>query len=134
MWRAEHALQTATGWNPVPQCTMVPVDRHTLEKLEFEQIRQLLARQAQCALGRELALRIDPSRRADQVKLWLEQAREFERFTAANGLPPFGGVRDVRALVRKAVPPAKLEPQEFGELAETLSGVKAVREYLAGLP
>jgi hypothetical protein len=40
------------------------VDKHTLDKLEFDHIRQLLARQAQCALGREMALRISPSRRA----------------------------------------------------------------------
>jgi DNA mismatch repair protein MutS2 len=127
-------LRVLIGRQGLRASTIVGVDKHTLDKLEFDHIRQLLARQAQCALGREMALRISPSRRAVQVRLWLEQAREFERYTAQQGLPPFGGIRDVRGLVKRAVPPAKLEPQEFSELAETLAGVNCVREYFAKLP
>lgn len=105
------------------------MDDHTLEKLDFDRIRQLLARHAQCALGKSLALRVRPSKRESQVRAWLDQARQFESFAAAHGLPPFGGIRDVRDMVRRAVPPAKLEPEEFAELAATLSGLGAVRSY-----
>jgi len=110
-------------------CRIPPVDAHTLEKLEFAQIRHALAAQAQCGLGRELALRIAPSRRIAQVVSWLSQAEEFARLTDARGLPPFGGVRDVRAMVKRAVPPAKLEPTEFAELSATLAGVDSVRTW-----
>ena len=108
------------------------MDPHTLDKLEFEQIRRALAEQAQCALGRELARRVAPSKRAAQVSAWLTQAEEFHRLTDARGLPPFGGIRDVRLMVKRAVPPAKLEPEEFAELAATLAGVDAVRRWFAG--
>ena len=107
------------------------MDEHTLEKLEFDRIRELLAEQAQCALGRSLALRVAPSRRITQVCHWLEQAAEFQRWVEKHGLPPFGGIKDVREQVRRAVPPAKLEPEEFGELSSTLQGVDAVRRYFA---
>ncbi len=106
------------------------MDSHTLEKLEFDRIRQLLARQAQCSLGRDLAMRIQPSRKLSQVELWLKQARQFAAWVTVNGLPPFGGICDVRPQVRKAVPPAKLEPEEFAALAATLTGVDLLREYL----
>lgn len=108
------------------------MDDHTLEKLDFNRIREVLSREASCSLGKELALRIAPARRAPQVRLWLSQAAEFWRWIDANGLPPFGGIRDVRPQVRRAVPPAKLEPEEFADLAATLEGVSAMRQYLGG--
>lgn len=109
------------------------VDEHTLEKLEFDRIRHLLAEQALSALGRDLAMRIHPSRRRLQVEQWLRQTEQFKKWVDGHGLPPFGGVKDVRAQVKRAVPPAKLEPEEFAELASTLHGVDAVRQYFAGI-
>lgn len=104
-----------------------------MEKLEFERIRQLVADQAQCALGRELASRITPSRAAGQVAQWLDQAKQFEAFAARHGLPPFGGITDLRAVVKRAVPPAKLEPEEFAKLSDTLRGAGNVRRYFGPL-
>ncbi len=109
------------------------MDDHSLEKLEFDRIRDLLARHAQCNLGKSLALRIRPSKRESQVRAWLDQFVQFERYVGANGLPPFGGIRDVREMVKRAVPPAKLEPEEFAELASTLSGLDALRRYFGAL-
>lgn len=110
------------------------MDDHTLEKLDFERVRRLLAQHAHCALGKSLALRVKPSKRDSQVRGWLDQARQFEHFTNQRGMPPFGGVRDVREMVKRAVPPAKLEPEEFAELAGTLHGVDAIRRYFADPP
>ena len=110
------------------------MDEHTLEKLEYDRIRQLVAQHAQCALGRDLAMHIRPSRRPSQIAMWLEQGRQFARWVALHGLPPFAGVRDVRDQVRRAVPPAKLEPEEFADLAATLEGIGLLRKYLQPPP
>ncbi|MCG8406326.1 MAG: hypothetical protein MI923_14100 [Phycisphaerales bacterium] len=109
------------------------MDDHTLEKLEFDRIRVLLSEHAHSALGRGLALRIRPSKRTTQVAQWLNQTDQFQRWTDLHGPPPLGGVKDVREQVRRAVPPAKLEPEEFGELASTLNGIDAVRVYFADI-
>ena len=106
------------------------VDDHTLEKLEFDLIRRILAKHASCALGKELAGRITPSRKATQVSLWRTQAMEFNAWSDAHGLPPLGGIRDVRGHIRRAVPPAKLEPEEFADVASTLEAIVALRRYL----
>ncbi len=106
------------------------MDKHTIEKLEFDRIRHLLAAEAQCALGKSLANRVQPSRRHTQVTMWIDQARQFSDWVTLHGMPPFGGIHDVRAQVRRAVPPAKLEPEEFAGLAATLTGVDLVRLYL----
>lgn len=107
------------------------MDDHTLEKLEFDRIRALLAEHAHSALGRGLALRIKPSKRATQVAQWLNQTEQFQYWVSHHGAPPLAGIKDVREHVQRAVPPAKLEPEEFGELASTLNGIEAVRVYFA---
>jgi len=109
------------------------VDTRTLEKLDFDRIRQALGAQAQCTLGRDLALRMRPSRRASQVTTWLAQAQQFEAWVAAHGLPPFGGIRDIRPQVRRAVPPEKLEPKEFADLSATLKGITLLRKYFGSV-
>lgn len=109
------------------------MDAHTLEKLEFDRIREWLARHAQCALGKSLAMHVRPSKKTTQVQHWFDQLDQFMRRVETRGLPPFGGIRDVRGNVRRAVPPNKLEPDEFGELADTLNGVTAVRLWFDDL-
>jgi len=53
------------------------VDSITLEKLEFDQIRKILARYCRCALGRELAMRIGPSRRPETAQHWLDETNQM---------------------------------------------------------
>ena len=110
------------------------MDAHTLDKLEFPRITELLAGYAASALGRDLALKVRPAHGADQIRLWLGQVREMIAAEDAVGLPPFAGVRDVRAQVRAAVPPTKLEPEVFAQIADTLQGTHQVRAWLDRLP
>ena len=37
------------------------MDKHTLELLEFDKVRALVAAQAACSLGKDAALRMEPS-------------------------------------------------------------------------
>ncbi len=102
--------------------------------LEYGRIRQLLAEHACCSLGRELAGTIEPSGDAARIERRLEELRQFRTLVAARGMLPFGGISDVRPLVRKAVPPVKLEPEDFSSLADALRGVAGLRKYFAELP
>jgi len=110
------------------------VDGHSLDVLEYGRIRQLLAEHACCSLGRELAGTIEPSADAARIGRRLEELRQFRALLAARGMLPFGGITDVRPLIRKAVPPVKLEPEDFSALADALRGVAGLRKYFAELP
>ena len=110
------------------------MDAHTLEKLEFAHIADLVAAYAASALGRDLARRVRPVHSPARIRLWLEQVREMLAVEESAGLPPFAGVSDVRAEVRSAVPPAKLEPELLARIADTLQGTHHVRLWLDGLP
>ncbi|MCK6457165.1 MAG: DNA strand exchange inhibitor protein [Phycisphaerae bacterium] len=109
------------------------MDTHSLDILEFDRIRQLVAADARCSLGRELARGLQPSGDADWVIVRAQEFRQFARLAAERGLPPFGGITDVRPLVRAAVPPHTLEPEDCGALADALRGLAALRLHLREL-
>ena len=110
------------------------MDEHSLDVLEYRRIRQLLAEHACCSLGRELAGTIEPSGDPARIERRLEELRQFRTLVAARGMPPFGGITDVRPLIRKAVPPVKLEPEDFSALADALRGVAGLRTFFVELP
>lgn len=107
---------------------------HTLEKLEFEKIRSLLAKFALCGLGRSLAEQIAPAATYGPVVRWLEQVRQMQGAIEECGQPPLGGLHDIRELVRRSVPPSTLEPADFGRIAETLAATHALRRWFEALP
>ncbi|MCL2330724.1 MAG: DNA strand exchange inhibitor protein [Phycisphaerae bacterium] len=96
------------------------MDPHTLEKLEFEAVRQTVAEFASSALGRGMALHIKPVHRADLIEQWHGQLADLMDAAADHDLPPFGGVHDIREAIRVAVPPHCLEPDDLAVVADTL--------------
>jgi len=113
---------------------MHSMDAHTLEVVDFDRVRQLLAEHASCALGRAMALKAGPVSRADLIEQWLGQLAEMTEAGALIGLPPFGGVHDIQEAVRSAVPPHSLEPEEFAVLAETFDATHEIVRWAALLP
>jgi len=105
-----------------------------MARLEFDAVRRMLADHVSCALGRRLALKIMPVARRDLVERWQRQVAEMIEAAAGPGLPPFGGVHDIRELVRSAVPPHCLEPDDLAVLADTFTATHQVVEWAASLP
>ncbi len=85
------------------------MDAHTLELLEFDKVRALVAAQAACSLGKEAALRMEPS--TDPGEIRDRQALTTEMADAlASGLsPPFGGAPEPEG-EKAARPPADPDP------------------------
>lgn len=110
------------------------MDSHTLERLEFTRIREMVAEHACSPLGRKMVMKIKPVNRQDLIQLWHRQVIEMNSLVENTGLPPFGGLHDVREMVRRAVPPAKLEPEEFSELADSLSAASSIYAWSRKLP
>ncbi len=96
------------------------MDAHTLELLEFAKVRELLAGYTACALGKELALQVEPL--ADPAKIRAELVLVTEMTDAlGQGLsPPFAGLHDVRLAVRRAAIGAMLTAEQLLEIADTL--------------
>ncbi len=110
------------------------MDSHTLDRLEFDRVRQTLAEFAGSSLGRKLAMKITPASREALVRQWLAQVVEMQAAAEAIGLPPVGGLKDVRDMIRRAVPPAKLEPEDLAELVSSIDAANNLFRWSRTLP
>jgi DNA mismatch repair protein MutS2 len=106
------------------------MDTHTLDLLEFQKIRVLVASRAACSLGKEAALRIEPL--LDQAEIQNRLALRTEMVeTIRSGLSPsLGGLHDIRPHVRRARTGAMLEPEELAQTAETLRSIEFLDRWM----
>ena len=101
----------------------------TMRKLEFPLIRECLAGFCGSRLGKRLAQGVTPSTNIQQVREWFQQVREMQAAAESHGLPPMGGVHDIRAQVRAAAFPTPLEPEALSTIAETLDATVGLRQW-----
>jgi DNA mismatch repair protein MutS2 len=97
------------------------MDIHTLELLEFNKVRELLAGYAACSLGKELARQVEPSTNGDKIRNDLHLVSEMVQAIGQAQAPPFGGLHDVRLLVRRAAIGSMLTPEQLLHVADTLT-------------
>ncbi|HEY2786904.1 MAG TPA: DNA strand exchange inhibitor protein, partial [Fimbriiglobus sp.] len=109
------------------------MDSHTLGLLEFDKVRELLAGYCATSLGRELVLGIEPGTEIAKVRSELRLVTEMVRALEAGHVPPFGGVRDVRLVVRRAAIGTMLSAADLLDVAETLTATGAIYRYRARL-
>ncbi len=110
-----------------------PDNSFAITTLEFDAVREQLARHASFSAGRELALELRPTP-------LLEEARRRQTATAEAlklpGLRPglhLGGVHDVRPLAERARVGGVLGPEELLDVASTVRGARACRRGLGPL-
>ncbi len=107
----------------------VDMDSHTLELLEFGKVRELLASYAACSLGKELARQMEPSTDPARVRSELALVSEMVDALSLGHAPPFGGLHDVRLLVKRAAIGSQLTVEQLLEVAETLSCTGNIYRY-----
>ena len=97
------------------------MDPHTLALLEFDKVREILAGYAACSLGKELARQVQPGTDAAAIREEQALVGEMADALAEGHAPPFGGLHDVRLLVRRAAIGAMLTAEQLLEIADTLA-------------
>ncbi len=105
------------------------MDPHTLELLEFDKVRALLAEYAATSIGKELALAVEPGTDIERIRGELALATEMVDVLQSGQSPPFGGVHDVRLVVRRAAIGAMLTAEQFLLVADTLSATGAFYRF-----
>lgn len=110
------------------------MDEHTLDKLQFSDVRELLTEYCGGALGRGLAARIRPSTSPGMVKRWLDQLRELQTVSDEVGLPPVGAIHDIRPQLADSAKPAGVEADRLADVASSLAGTGVLRRWGESLP
>jgi DNA mismatch repair protein MutS2 len=111
----------------------VVMDTHTLSLLEFDKIRELVAGYAACALGKERARALAPTQDLGVIRHRQAQTTEMTQALSSGFTPPLGGIRDIRAAVRRAQTGATLTAEELAEAASVLTAIGDVDRWLGRL-
>lgn len=116
------------------------MDSHTLELLEFDKVRELLAGYAASSLGADLARQIEPSTDASHIRRELALTTEMVAALSLGQTPPFAGLHDVRLVARRAAIGTMLTADQLLAVGESLACTGAIyryrmrlAEHLAGL-
>lgn len=105
------------------------MDAHTLELLQFDKVRELLAGYAASSLGRDLARQTEPSTDLSAVRREQSLTTEMVSALGLGQAPPFTGLHDVRLLARRAAIGTMLTAEQLIEVAETLTCTGAIYRY-----
>ncbi len=110
------------------------MDAHTLDLLEFAKVRELVAEQAFCSLGKDLARQAQPSTDADALRAELALVSEMVQLLGEGQTPPLGGLSDVRLLARRAAIGAMLTAEQLLEVAAVLNASANIYRFRMRLP
>ncbi|WP_435006787.1 endonuclease MutS2 [Tundrisphaera lichenicola] len=106
------------------------MDTHTLELLEFHKVREIVSSQAACSLGKEAALRMEPSLDPGEVRDRQALTTEMADALSSGLNPPFGGLHDIRGIVRRAQIGGLLDPEELSSVVESLKAIGNLGQWL----
>ncbi|MCI6171760.1 MAG: endonuclease MutS2 [Selenomonas bovis] len=108
------------------------MEKESYKVLEYEKIREMLAARAGSSLGKERARSLQPSTDYAEVEEQLEQTAEAVRIHAVTS-PPFGGIHDLRPLLKKIHMGAVLTLEDLVDIRSTLYAMRSVKEFFKGL-
>jgi DNA mismatch repair protein MutS2 len=100
------------------------------ELLELPKVLAQLEAQCACELGRALVRDVTPSSRHDEVLVRLEETSQARAFLASGKSAPFGGITDVKRLVKNASIGAMLEARELSAVGKFAAGARRLKESI----
>ncbi len=111
------------------------MDAHTLEKLQFDVIRERVADGCATPQGRALVCTIRPSASLEHVRQWLAEVNDMIEVVPDHGWPPLIGMRDIIDRVSQSGRPDALSAQDLADVhvslaltGPTLTWLSSVRE------
>ncbi|HCW51783.1 MAG TPA: endonuclease MutS2 [Clostridiales bacterium] len=108
------------------------MDERTLEVLEFDKIRRLLAEETSFGPGRDAALALEPVTDPAAVERAQRETSEARSLLDRGEGVPLGGLRDIRPFLADARAGALLEPSQLLDIVQTCEGAWRLRGFLRG--
>jgi len=106
------------------------VDERTWKLLEVDRVVAALSERAATEVGRERCLRLEPNPELATVRERLAETSEARALLEAGRRVPFGGIRDLRTVLRDAGIGSVLAPTDLLSVAVTLGGLRGLHHAL----
>ncbi|MBQ7010298.1 MAG: endonuclease MutS2 [Clostridia bacterium] len=106
------------------------ITERTLEVLEFNKVREMLASCAPTKGGAQAALSLMPTDDFEMVLRRQRRTTDAKRLCDTKGMPPFCGVTDISDSVGRAEKSAILSPRELLEVARVLTAARQLSDYI----
>ncbi len=109
------------------------MDKSSIDMLEFPRVREKLAAYTSFAVGRELALALEPTSDAEWVQLLLKQSAEARRLISVRQDFHIGEAFDVRDDVKRAEKGVSLDAQTLLKILKTATAARLARSGVGKL-
>ncbi|MFC2948599.1 endonuclease MutS2 [Virgibacillus sediminis] len=109
------------------------MNERILRILEYKKIIERLDRQAATSIGKDLANKLKPSVKMEEVSLLQEETDEAVRILRANQSIPLGGIYDIRESLKRSIIGGVLSPEECLNVANTIYGGRQAKEFIEAL-
>jgi len=113
------------------------MDTKILETLELDKIKKELETYAATNIAKDIITGLSPVSEIDYVKKRLAEVTTAKKILSEFGVPPFGGIRDLRKSMKKVNKGIVLSAKELMDIRSTLEGFKSLKRYfndiIAGL-
>ncbi len=106
------------------------IDERTLQTLEFDKIRAMLAGVCPTAGAAKLARELMPDDRREPIVRAQKKTTDARRLLDVKGMPPFGSVSDPSDACERALKGAILTPRELLEGAQLLRSARSLLDYI----
>ncbi|MFP4662022.1 MAG: endonuclease MutS2 [Halanaerobiales bacterium] len=105
------------------------MDKNIFETLELNKIKNELETFAATNIGKEVIRGLSPVRKIDYVKERLAEVTTAGKILQEFGVPPFGGLRDIRQALKKVNKGMVLSTKELVDIQNTLAAFKSLKTY-----
>ena len=109
------------------------MDQTVLRILEYPKVLDMLADKTGSVLGKELVHALAPVNDSQQVEQWLAETAEARAIVDNAKTLPLGGVRDIRAMVKRCDLGSLLEPHELLAVGGTLAAARRIRAFFGDM-
>ncbi|MGC4376167.1 endonuclease MutS2 [Fictibacillus sp. Mic-4] len=101
--------------------------------LEYTKIIEQLKKHASSSLGVQQIENLKPSTRLDEVKHWQNSTDEGAKVIRLKGQAPLGGIRDIRASIKRAQIGGMLSTEELLEISTTVYGGRRFKRFIENM-
>lgn len=105
------------------------MDKKNMEILELDKIKEEIKRYTATIPAQEQILNLTPVVDLEYVRERLKEVTVARELTAEFGLPPFGGIRDLRKVLEKLEKGIVLSVKELVDIKDSLGGFRLLKRY-----